>query len=74
MPFAVTWMDLEIVILSEVKSEGERQILYDISYIWNLKNNTNESIYKTETDSQTEKTNLWLPTGMAGRNKLEVWD
>jgi len=25
-----------------------------------LKNNTNESIHKTETDSQTQKTNLWL--------------
>ena len=34
------------------KSDRERQILY-IIYVWNLKNNTNESIYKTETDSQT---------------------
>ena len=34
------------------KSEKERQIPYDITYMWNLKNNTNESIYKTETDSQ----------------------
>ena len=30
MPFAATWMDLEIVILSEV-SDRERQI-YDIAY------------------------------------------
>ena len=33
MPFAATWMDLEIVILSEVKSDTERQISYDISYM-----------------------------------------
>ena len=37
MPFAATWMDLEIVILSEVKSDRERQISYDIAYMWNLK-------------------------------------
>ena len=49
-PFAATWMDLENIILSEVR---ERQKLFDITYMWNLKNNTNESIYKTETDSQT---------------------
>ena len=48
------------------KSDRERQILYDITYMWNLKNNTNESIYKIETDSQTLKTNLWLPKGKGG--------
>ena len=50
MPFAATWMNLEIIKLSDV---SQRQILYDITYIWNLKNNTNELIYKTETDSHT---------------------
>ena len=35
MPFAATWMDLEIIILS--KSNRERQISYDITYMWNLK-------------------------------------
>ena len=51
MPLAATWMDLEIVILSEVR---ERQISYDITYMWNLKkkNGTNELIYKTEIESQ----------------------
>ena len=29
-------MDLEIVILSEVKSDRERQISYDITHMWNL--------------------------------------
>ena len=31
------------------KSDRERQISYDITYMWNLKkNDTNELIYKTE--------------------------
>ena len=51
MPFAATWMDLEIIILSEVSQR--KTIVYDITYMWNLKNSTNELIYKTETDSQT---------------------
>ena len=44
MPFAVTWMDLEMIINHKVKSEKdkltevkERQILYNIIYMWNLK-------------------------------------
>ena len=49
-----------------MKSDRERQISYDISYMWNIKNNTNELIYKTETDSQTYKTNLWSQRGKAG--------
>ena len=35
------------------KSERERQIPYDITYMWNLKYDTNEPTYETETDSQT---------------------
>ena len=34
------------------KSEKERQISNDITYMWNLKYGTNKSIYKTETDLQ----------------------
>ena len=35
------------------KSEREKQILHDITYMWNLKYDPNESIYETETDSRT---------------------
>ena len=45
MPFAA--MDLEIIILRQ------RQIPYGITYMWNLKYDTNELIYKIEADSQT---------------------
>jgi len=31
--------------------------------MWNLKNNTNEYICKTEIDSQIQKTNIRLPKG-----------
>ena len=58
-------MDLGITIIS--KTSRERQISYDITYKWNLKNDINEPIYKTETDSQMERTNLRLPKGKGGR-------
>ena len=51
------------------KSDRERQIPYDVTYMWNLKYDTNEPIYETE--SQTYKTDLWLPRGREG---LGVWD
>ena len=36
------------------KSERERQILlHKLTYMWNLKYDTNEPIYETETESQT---------------------
>ena len=52
------------------KSERERQIPYDMTYMWKLKYDTNALIYKTETDSQTLKTDLWLPRG---RGEREGW-
>ena len=35
------------------KSDRERQIPYDITYMWNIKNDTKELIYKTEIEPQT---------------------
>ena len=61
MPFAATWMDLEFIKLSEV-SQKEKDKYHVISLcMWNLKYDTNELVYKTETDSQIQKTNLQLP-------------
>ena len=48
-------MDWEGIMVSEI-SQTERQILYDITYMWNLKIKTNE-FNKTETDSQIQRTN-----------------
>ena len=46
-------MEQEIRILSEM-SDTEREISYNITYMWNLKkNDRDELIYKTEIDSQT---------------------
>ena len=44
MPFVATWMDLESIILSEV-SQTEKDKYY-ITYMWNLKYDTNELIYR----------------------------
>ena len=56
MPFAATWMDLEIIIQREVR---ERQTSCGIAYMWNLnKKYRNELICRTETDSQILKRNL----------------
>ena len=70
MPFAATWMDLEFLILSEVR---QRQITCDITYMWNLKYDTNELVYKTETESQIQSTDLGLPRGKGvGKDGLRV--
>ena len=47
-----------------IKSDRGRQIT--ITYTQNLRNDTKELVYKTETDSQTQKINLRLPEGKEG--------
>ena len=54
MPFAETWMHLEIVILSEV-SQTEKGRYHKISLTCGIfKNDTNELTYKTEIDLDIE--------------------
>ena len=41
-------------------------MLYDITFMWNLKYDKNKPIYETETDLQTQGPDLWLPKGEGG--------
>ena len=50
-PFAATWMDLEIIIWSEV-SQTKTNIIWYCLYVESKKNDTSKLIYKTETDPQ----------------------
>ena len=54
MPFAATWMNIELITLSEV-NQTEKDRYHMISVICGIwkKKDTNELTYKTETDSQT---------------------
>ena len=69
IPFAATWMDLEIIILS--KSDIERDKYHDIPYIWKLKHGTNEPVNETETDSQAWK--AVVAKGQAGGGRTD-WE
>ena len=70
LPFVPTRVKLENIILSEVNQTEKDK--YDTIYLWNIKNNTNESTYKTEADSQTQKINLWLLKRKGGGIKIRT--
>ena len=62
MSFAAAWMNQDIITLSEVSQKKiytikiyTKKIPYDITYMLNLKYETNELIYKTETDSHRKQ-------------------
>ena len=58
------------------QSKSEREILCDITYMWNLKYHISEHIYETETDSQTQRTDVRLPRGqeLGVEEGGGVWD
>lgn len=39
LPFATAWVELRSIVLSKISG---RQILYDSTHMWNLRNKTNE--------------------------------
>ena len=72
LSLVATKIDLENTILSEMH---QRQILYGISYMWNLKIIQIASIHKIETDLETKKTNMVTKREREGRrDKLGVQD
>ena len=54
MPSEATWMQLEIIMLSEVSQKEKDRYHMIFFYTWNLKHGINEPIYKIEADSNVE--------------------
>ena len=73
MPFAEMWMDLETVIQSEV-SQKEKQILYNIAYMWNLEK-WHRRTYLQSRNRDTDVENKRMGTkGRVGWDELGGWD
>ena len=75
MPFASIWMELEIVILSEI-SQIEKDRYRILTHICGIqKNGRDEPICKAEIETQTQRTNIWIPRGGSGGwDELGDWD
>ena len=70
MPFAATWMDLDIIILSEV-SQKEKDKYQVISLICGIKNVTQMNLCTKQKQTQTWRTGLWLPRGRGCGGRLD---
>ena len=62
MIFAATWMNLEIITLSEANQTKTNMIWYCL-YTESTKNDTNEVIYKTENNKPTALKKLMITKG-----------
>ena len=69
MPFEATWMHLEIIILSEV---NQRQISYDIAYMWNLKEKIQVNLFTKQIHRLREPS--YGHQGISEGDRLEIWD
>ena len=75
MPFAATWMDLEIVILNEV-SQAEKAKYHDITYMLSLKRTVQMNLLTKQKQSYRCRKQHMLTVGMlgAGRDELRSWN
>ena len=72
MPFAATWMDLEMIILSE---DREWQIPYHITHMWNLKKSKGQmNLFTKQKLTETENKLMVTKGEREERDNLGIWD
>ena len=64
MPFAATWMQLEIIILSEVRKRKT-----NITYMWNLKNMIQMNIFTKQKQTHRRGESTYGYRGKGGRDR-----
>ena len=57
----------------QCKSERERQVSYDIAYVWNLKYDTNQSICETEPGTQSIENRFVVAKSVRSKSGLD-WE
>ena len=62
MPHLATWINLEIIIVSEV---SQRKISYNITYMWNLKKWDKWNYLQNRNRLSDFENKLWLSKGKA---------
>ena len=73
MPFAATWMDLEIIILSDVR-QRKKNIIWD-HYMWNLIfEMIQKSLFAKQTQRFQNQTYGYQRGNIGGRDKLRGWN
>ena len=66
MPFAATRMDLKIIMLSDIH---QRQIPYDITYMWNLKKVTQMNLSAKQKQTHKHREQSVVARGKWGRDE-----
>ena len=76
LPFAAIWMDLEIIILSEVSQAEKDKYISHHLICGSLKNIIQVNLfYKTEQTHRNRKQTYSFQKGQGkGRDKLGLWD
>ena len=72
MSFAATWMDLEIITVSEVSQRKINTIYYRLYVEPKKEKNTNKLTLQTVRDQQAQKTNAWSPKGKRGWEEEQI--
>ena len=72
LPFTMTWMELEGIMLSEISQR--KQIPYDFTQIWNLRNRLNEQRKKRQTKTETLTFKLVVTRGEVVWRMGEIGD